>query len=115
MADAANDINAFVGESKEDDDRLRTEVYVKKGGKQLPPVRGRKAVPVTKEVSKPSPEELEAKKENRIPGYDFRAWDKYDVDKDVRKWTTRRRPRKRPGSDGRGRRAAGRRESEEGS
>jgi len=83
--DAANDINAFVGESKEDDDRLRTEVYVKKGGKQLPPVRGRKAVPVTKEVSKPSPEELEAKKENRIPGYDFRAWDKYDVDKECEK------------------------------
>ena len=55
---------------------------MKKGGKQLPPVRGRKAVPVTKEVSKPSPEELEAKKENRIPGYDFRAWDKYDVDKE---------------------------------
>ena len=54
VADAANDINAFVGESKEDDDRLRTEVYVKKGGKQLPPVRGRKAAPVTKEVSKPS-------------------------------------------------------------
>ena len=83
--DAANDINAFVGESKEDDDRLRTEVYVKKGGKQLPPVRGRKAVPVTKEVSKPSPDELEAKKENRIPGYDFRAWDKYDVDKECEK------------------------------
>ena len=85
VADAANDINAFVGESKEDDDRLRTEVYVKKGGKQLPPVRGRKAVPVTKEVSKPSAEELEAKKENRIPGYDFRAWDKYDVDKECDK------------------------------
>ena len=85
VADAANDINAFVGESKEDDDRLRTEVYVKKGGKQLPPVRGRKAAPATKEVSKPSPEELEAKKENRIPGYDFRAWDKYDVDKECEK------------------------------
>merc|ERR1719171_1888214 len=38
-----------------------------------------------KEVSKPSPEELEAKKENRIPGYDFRAWDKYDVDKECEK------------------------------
>ena len=85
VADAANDINTFVGESKEDDDRLRTEVYVKKGGKQLPPVRGRKAAPVTKEVSKPSAEELEAKKENRIPGYDFRAWDKYDVDKECDK------------------------------
>ncbi len=81
VADAANDINAFVGESKEDDDRLRTEVYVKKGGKQYPPVRGRKAPPKV-EVSKPSAEELEAKKENRIPGYDFRAWDKYDVDRE---------------------------------
>ena len=58
---------------------------MKKGGKQLPPVRGRKAVPVTKRCLQTISRRVEAKKENRIPGYDFRAWDKYDVDKECEK------------------------------
>lgn len=83
LAEASNDIEAFVTEATEDDDRLRTEVFVKAGGsdERLPPVRGRKAPP-KKAAKQSTPKEIESKKENRIPGYDFKAWDKYDVDKE---------------------------------
>jgi len=45
----------------------------------LPPIRNSLQMKKKKKVTKPSDAEKKPAKEKRIRGYDYRAWDKFDV------------------------------------
>jgi len=46
---------------------------------QLPPVRNSLQKKKKKKVTKPSDATGKPPREKRIPGYDYRSWDKFDV------------------------------------
>jgi len=87
-AQASSELKDFEAGVAEADERLRTEVYVAKAGKagdRLPPPRGHKGDAAKPKAAPRAPEtyleeDEQQDKAARIPGYDFRAWDKFDVD-----------------------------------
>ena len=76
------------GPRHEDDDRLRTEVYVSAAsarGPRLPPVRNKAGGAEETKAEPRAPasyldEAAQPDKPDRISGYDFRSWDTFDVD-----------------------------------
>ena len=86
--DASAELAAFCASAHEDDDRLRTEVYVSAAsarGPRLPPVRNKAGGAEETKAEPRAPasyldEAAQPDKPDRISGYDFRSWDTFDVD-----------------------------------
>ena len=78
---AENDVDNWIKEISSIDSRLKKESHA--AVVQEKPVRGQKREPIS---SKPKPDAKStasssaAPKASRLSGYDFRAWEKFDVD-----------------------------------
>ena len=82
---------SFSKAQMEDDERLRTEVYVssKPRASRLPPPRnakpGGQTEPAPRAPQSYLDESEKKDKKDRISGYDFRSWDTFDVDAECSK------------------------------
>ncbi|XP_078138281.1 RNA polymerase II-associated protein 3 isoform X2 [Centroberyx gerrardi] len=92
MRQNAEDLQSFMKEldgwerdMKRRDEQLRAgggpQDGPQDGQKTLPPVRNRDYKMKKREKKKPAKTEEEAKQTSRIKAYDYRSWDKFDVDK----------------------------------
>ncbi|CAD5119254.1 DgyrCDS7884 [Dimorphilus gyrociliatus] len=71
--DFLKDLDGWTDDIKKKDEKLKTVNIEEKS--QLPPIRNSLSKKKTKKKSR------EPKNTNRISGFDFKSWDKYDVDK----------------------------------
>lgn len=80
---AGEELSHWQTEISQLDAEIKSNEKVRQQSQKIPPVRGTKRevldVPSKNSQSK-SQENLESKTSTRLSGYDFRAWEKFDVD-----------------------------------